>query len=347
MAFLNLHKKKILFAVCLSLFFLPAAGTAPAQEVGQSYALLIGGSGGSEEYSSKYQLFLLESRKALIENFQFPEPNVIVLAESRSEEEDFVTDISRAENIRAQFAALSKKVTKNDHVYIILFGHGTYDGRNSKFNIPGLDVKDTDFAELVGTFDANRVVFINTTELSFSFIGAMSAENRIIITATRSDAQRYETRFPEYFIEALQSPESDLDKNGNLSLLEIFKYAAERTARWFEAENHVPTEHSLLEDTGDKMAFRIEELEANAEGNFSETTYLKRRAAVFAATMSSAKDSMIVKYLLELERLEQEISTLKSNKNQFTEEVYYAQLEVLLVQLALINDEIDKIKENL
>lgn len=344
MAFNNLPIKQILTCVCLSLCLLAAAGTAPAQEIGQSYALLIGGSGGGGEYSTKYQRFLLESRKALIENFQFPESNVIVLAESHSAEEDFVTDISRAENIRAQFAALSKRVTENDRVYIILFGHGTYDGRNAKFNIPGLDLKDTDFADLVGMLNANRVVFVNTTELSFSFIEALSAENRIIITATRSNAQRYETRFPEYFIEALQSPESDLDKNGNLSLLEIFKYAAERTARWFEAENHVPTEHSLLEDTGDKMAFRIEELEANAEGNFSETTYLKRRAAVFAATMSSAKDSMIVKYLLELERLEQEISTLKSNKNQFTEEVYYAQLEVLLVQLAIINDEIDKIK---
>jgi len=341
---MNLSLKQILITVVLILCLLAVNRPAPAQEIGQSYALLIGGSGGSKEYSTKYQRFLLESRKALIENFQFPESNVIVLAESRSEEEDFVTGISRAENIRAQFAALSKRVTENDHVYIILFGHGTYDGRNAKFNIPGLDLKDTDFAEFVGTLNANRVVFVNTTQLSFPFIEALSAENRIIITATRSNAQRFETRFPEYFVEALQSPESDLDKNGNLSLLEVFKYAADKTARWFEAENHVPTEHSLLEDTGDKMAFRIEELEANAEGNFSETTYLKRRAAVLAATMSSAKDSMIVKFLLELERLEQEISALKSKKNQFTEEGYYAQLEVLLVQLAIINDEIDKIK---
>ena len=314
-----------------------------AQELNTSYALLISGAGWNEEYGVKYQQYLFDTRKSLIERFGFHKENVIVLAETIPSDVDYVTAVSEAENIYAQFAELAKKATSKDFIYVILFGHGSYDGKAAKFNIPGRDLSDAEFAELIGQLKAGRIIFINTTQSSFPFIDALSAPNRIIITATKSGTEKIETRFPEFLVEALTSSASDMDKNGDVSLLEVFTYASNRTALWYEQSNHLATEHPQLEDTGDKNAFRAAELEKNNEGNLAAVTFLKRRTAGITA---AASDSAVVRLLLEQEKVEQEIAELKTSKASLSEQEYYTRLEALLIRLAKISEELEKIKKD-
>ena len=48
--------------------------------------------------------------------------------------------------------------------------------------------------------------------------------------------------------------------------------------------------------------------------------------------------------LAEKERLEGEIAVLKSQKDRYSEDVYYEQLESLLISLATLNERIEKLK---
>ena len=337
-------KKINLIVIYLCIYFFTGLGAVYAQDETKRYVLLIVGLGGSQEYREKFHKYLYETRKNLIEKFQFSEDNIIALAESRSDEENFIDEISTAENIKAQFSYLSKKVTDKDDIYIFLFGHGSFDGKNAMFNIPRRDLKDSEYAELVQTLNARRIIFINTTSCSAPFITHLSAPKRIIITATKSGTERNETVFPQFLIEAMNSSASDLDKNGDLSVLEAFQYASERTARWYEESDHLATEHPLLEDTGDKLAYGAEQLVDYAEGSLSGITYLLERTRAIEIAMASTGDSVLAKLFLEQKKINQEISLLKAEKTNYTERDYFAILELLFIRLAKISDEIEKIE---
>ena len=176
----------------------------------------------------------------------FQDDHLIVLAETPS------PGVGRAsrEGVRQALAELRSLVTKDDAVFVILFGHGTFDGIDAKFNLVGPDLEASEWAELLDPLPG-RVVFINTTSSSFPFLERLSARGRVIITATDSPAQRFDTVFPEFFVEALDEPSSDLDKNGQVSIWEAFSFASYRVRQWYEQRGRLSTERPMLDDTGD------------------------------------------------------------------------------------------------
>jgi len=329
-----------MYLLLLGVFCFGFSRTVSAQTTGgERYAVLIGGLGGSPEYTEKFRQYLFDSHKALIDVFAFPADHVAVFAETSLQDLPFVTGISTAENIRAHIESLSGVVTANDHLYIILFGHGSFDGQHAQLNIPRRDLNDTDYARLLDTLSAGRIVFINTASASAPFVEQLSGVERIIITATRTGTQRNETAFPRYLVEAFTHPAADIDKDGNLSVQEVFTYATQHTARYFEESNHLATEHALIEDTGDGQAYRDGELETTGEGRLASVTYLRRRPS--ALTASGGYPVITERQLLHRESLERAIADLQSQKSMLGTELYYAQLETLFVQLARLNDQLE------
>lgn len=311
---------------------------------GQRYALLIGGLGGSAEYSEKFKNYLFETDNALQQHFQFPASNIIVLGEQRIEGEAFVDGVSTAENIRARFEELASRATPDDDVYVVLFGHGSSDGEEAQFNIPRRDLSSADYAGLAGLLTIRRLIFINTASASAPFIDALSGPDRIVVTATRRGTQRNETTFPVYLVEALSSPSADLNKDGDLSIAEVFMFASQKTAQSFEATSHLATEHALLDDTGDGEGHRAEDLADQGEGNLASVTYLKRQMGAVVAD-GGAVDASLVQQLRNKDDLEREIADLKGLKGQLDEDEYYDQLEGLFVRLAQLNDRIESQQE--
>lgn len=317
-----------------------------AQEGSSRHALLIAGLGGTPEYTSQYHTWLFETRKALIDRFMFAPEDITVLADSKSDEEAFIDDISSADNITAAFDSLAEAVTARDDVYIILFGHGSYDGKNAMLNIPRQDMKDIDYAELVNAIDAHSIVFINTASCSAPFITHLSAPGRIVITATKSATERNETIFPEFLAEALNSETADRDKNGDLSLLEVFNHAAELTARWYEDSGHLATEHPVMDDTGDRHGFGVLDLAENGEGDYAGALFLLDRSRVMASAIASTNDAELAGLFDEQLQVTQDISRLKADKSQYPETEYYSMLEPLLIRLARITGEIEDRRES-
>ncbi len=308
---------------------------AEAQEAGSRYALLIGGLGGDASYTERFGGYLDETRSALVEHFGIPADHVTVLAENLLVDRPFVDDVSTAENIREAFARLSAAATPDDHVYVILFGHGSYDGARAQLNIPRRDLTDADYADLLDGVDAGRIIVINTSSASGPFAATLSSPDRIILAATATGTQRDETVFPRFFVEALRSPDADLDKSGGLSVLELFRFTADEVARSFVATGHLATEHAVIDDDGDGEPTRFDRLDNGADGALAAVTYLRPPASM--AAVSEADRPL----LRERESLQREIADVKSRKASMPEDAYYDALEEVLLELARLNERLD------
>ena len=81
----------------------------------------------------------------------------------------------------------------------------------------------------------------------------MGGETVPPVTATRSGYQHNYARFGKFLAEALSNPKNDLDKDGQISLLESFLSASHRTTEFYKTEGRLATEHALLDDNGDGL----------------------------------------------------------------------------------------------
>ena len=70
------------------------------------------------------------------------------------------------DQIRARFEALAREAKPADTLVVMLIGHGTYDGVDYKFNIPGPDITGAELASLLDRVPANRQLVMNGTSSS-------------------------------------------------------------------------------------------------------------------------------------------------------------------------------------
>lgn len=308
---------------------------ATAQDDENRHLLLIAGLGGEPAYQDQFAAYVAETRAVFENRFSIPGENVAVLAESAVADRPFVSDISTSENILSAFDRLAGTLTPDDHLYVILFGHGSFDGTHAQLNIPRRDLNDADYAALLDEIDAGRIIVINTSSASGPFASALSGPDRILISATATGTQRDETVFPQFFIDALKSDAADLDKSGGISILEVFRFAAEEVARSFEAAGQLATEHAVIDDNGDGEPTRFDRLDGSADGALAGVTYIRPPAAL--ADVSEADRTL----LREREALHREIADLKSRKAAMAEDAYYAALEEVMLRLARLNDRLE------
>ena len=234
--------------------------------------------------------------------------------------------------MRRAVAGLRARVAADDLLLVVLIGHGTFDGDAAKFNIVGPDLDAAQWSGLLKGV-AGRIAVVNTTGPSFPFLAELSAKGRVVITATDSAAQRFETVFPEFFVQALSTDASDSDKNGRVSLWEAFTFASLGVKQWYEQRGQLSTERAVLDDDGDGRG-----KEAGApgpDGGLARVTYLNPDAA---GTLGS--DNPLVALHRRRAELEEQIEALKARKAEMPEEDYQQQLEKLDLELARISREI-------
>ena len=138
------------------------------------------------------------------------------------------------EQIRARFAELAKQAKPADALVVMLIGHGTFDGVDYKFNIPGPDITGAELAALLDRVPATRQCVVNMTSSSGGSIEALRRPNRVVIAATKTGTEKNATVFARYWAEALRDPAADTDKNEAISALEAFRYAQRKTAEFFD-----------------------------------------------------------------------------------------------------------------
>lgn len=334
-----LYNVRLFVSVALLLLLQFAAGptSSSAQPTGEPYVLLIGGLGGSPQHTSTFQQYLYDTHQVLTNRFQIDPSHITVLAASNDENLPFIDQRSTAQQIQQTFTHLTANTDSLDQIYILLFGHGSYDGQDAYLNIPRQDLSANDFADLLDQLPTQHIVFINTTSSSGPFINALSRSGRIVIAATRTGTERHLTRFPQHLVEALNAPSADTDKDNRLSIQELFVYAAEKTARWYTEQGHLASEHALLDATGDGEGVSLDELSSSTAAPLAATTYVPSGAAANPALSDTASNDSLAQVHLQQRKVEEAITSLKREKPHLPPSDYYQQLERLLVQLARLS----------
>jgi hypothetical protein len=245
------------------------------------------------------------------------------------------TNQSAADLERLQQALHDEPKESPAELWLVLLGHGTFDGREAKFNLRGPDFSATELAGWLKPFRRPLAV-INTASASGPFLAKLSASGRVVITATRSGHEQNYTRFGQYFTESVTDPAADLDKDGQTSLLEAYLTAARRAAEFYESEGRLATEHALLDDNGDSLGtppdwFRGIRAVKKAKDGAALDGF---RAHQFHLLRSDAEQRMPPALRARRDELELTILKLRENKNALAEDDYYRQLEVLLLDTA-------------
>jgi hypothetical protein len=83
----------------------------------------------------------------------------------------------------------------------------------------------------------------------------LAGPGRILLFSARSD-QPTSTRFSDYFVPALDDPESDVNGDGAVTLLEVFQRTVQQIDAMFREQNLMKSENALLEDNGDATPSR-------------------------------------------------------------------------------------------
>ena len=138
-----------------------------------------------------------------------------------------------------------------DDILVVLIGHGTAEGEDVRFNLPGPDLTPAELATALDAFKTQRVAVVNTAAPAGASWRRWPAPNRVVVAATRTARERNATVFPRYFVDALAGDGADLDKDGRVSILEAFQYARQETERHYKDENLLQVEHAVLDDNGD------------------------------------------------------------------------------------------------
>jgi len=240
------------------------------------------------------------------------------------------------EKLRAAVAAESPDGT--DALWIVLNGHGTWDGKQARFNLRGPDVSADELAAWLKPVKRPAVI-INTASSSAPFLAKLTAPDRIIITATRSGSEQNLTRFGGYLAVSWQDQAADLDTDGAVSLLEAFLAASRRTLEFYKSENRLATEHALIEDNGDGMGTPAEWFRGlRAVKKSDKGAATDGAAARYLYLIPPVQEkSWTAEFLKERESLEARISVLREAKATMKEDDYYAKLEPLLLELAKLN----------
>ena len=203
-----------------------------------------------------------------------------------------------------------------------------YDGVDAKFNLVGPDLESAEWASLVEGLPG-RIVLVNTSSASFPFIERVTGERRIVITATDSVAQRFDTIFPDYFIKAFEDEQADLDKNGRVSIWEAFTAAAGGVRRHYQQRGQLATERPLLDDNGDGRG--RDAVEAGNDGSAASRTYLDQQTANAAPT-----DDVLLDLLQKRAVIEGEIDELKLRRSFMQPPEYQKEFERLMIELSRI-----------
>ncbi|MBN1363090.1 MAG: hypothetical protein JW993_20995 [Sedimentisphaerales bacterium] len=240
--------------------------------------------------------------------------------------------------------ALAREATQTVRpLWLVLIGHGTYDGRTARFNLRGPDVSAEELAAWLKPI-ARPVAIINTASSSAPFLNKLSAPGRVVVTATKSGFEQNYARFGGFLAQAVVDPAADLDKDGQTSLLEAFLTASHQTSEFYTAEGRLATEHALLDDNGDALGtpadwFRGIRPVQSARDDAELDGY---RAHQLCLLPSQTEAQMPPTLRAERDRLELEVMRLRDAKESLPEDEYFSRLEALLYDIARIYEQADK-----
>jgi hypothetical protein len=228
----------------------------------------------------------------------------------------------------------------SEALWLVLIGHGTFNGKTARFNLRGPDVSAAELAEWMAPLE-RPIAVVNCTSASAPFLQSLSGENRVIVTATKSGQEHNFARFGDYVSAAMSDPQADLDKDDQTSLLEAFILAAAGVAEFYASEARLATEHPLIDDNGDKLGTPADWFRGlrATKGAKDGAALDGLRASQFHLVRSQRERQLPAEARAERDTLEQQLAALREQKATLGEDDYYRQIEVILLALARLYEQ--------
>lgn len=270
-----------------------AAGPAAAA----NHALVVAGLGGEPEYEAAFR----REAEAAAAGLTTLAANVTVLS----------GEIAARERLHAELQALGATAGAADALVVLLIGHGSWDERDYRFNLPGPDVTGVELAEWLDALPAARQLVVAATSASGALMPLLQKRGRTVITATRSGGERNAIVFHRPFSAALTEPRADTDKDGHVSAAEAFAYAEAAVAAHYREQRQMVTEHPRM--AGPRPGPRLARLPGHVAPGRPSAAAADRLAA-----------------------LESELAALRAEKETLAPDRYYAELQRLMLEVAVL-----------
>ena len=288
-----------------------------------TYYVIVAGLGGGPDYEQRFTAAAKDLNR------------IFTSAGSASHVYTLTGPQATASQLRQTMDAVARDAKPDDDFALILIGHGSFDGVEYKFNLVGPDVTAGEIESMCDRIAARRQLVVDTTSASGGAVQALERPGRAVVAATKSGTEKNATVFARYWVEALQDPSADTDKSDSISAMEAFTYAAKKTAAFYDSEKRIATEHAVFDDVGTGEPVREA---ANGQGLLMSRFVLLRLGTSQQASNNSVKRVLLAKK----DDLEQKIDTLKYQKAAMDPQDYKKQLTEALVELAKIQEELDK-----
>lgn len=290
------------FFLAATLLVLPTlAGAA-------SFTFVVAGLGGEPEYEQRFREQAVAiadaAKKAAGE-----QGHVVVLTGEQA----------RRDSLKREFQDFAGKVKAADSVTVVLIGHGTYDGEEYRFNVPGADITGAELEQLFDRLPAKKQLIVNATSSSGATIELWQRPERVVITATKSGGERTATRFAQYWLQAVSGDAADLNKDEVVTAAEAFDYANRQVAASYKSDVSLATEHARIAGE-ESAAFTVARIGSSA---------------------GSSADPEVTALLAQRGQIEQDLDGVQGRKASLSEDQYYDELEGVLVRLALLQKQID------
>jgi len=224
------------------------------------------------------------------------------------------------DNLLQHFEQLAGTLKAEDRLAVYLVGHGSFDGFEYKFNIPGPDLTGADLVSVLQAQPAKLQVLVNTSSSSGVLQQLLKSDTRTVITATRNGEERLATRFGAYFANALEDPAADTNKNKAVSLQEAFDYATRMVKDYFETQGQLATEHAVM------------------SGEQAGQIVLARAGA----GLPQGTDPELVQLVERREQLDVSIEQLQLRKAELPMDEYMNQLQQLMIDLSVVQGMIER-----
>jgi hypothetical protein len=221
------------------------------------------------------------------------------------------------DRVEQELVRLAGSNDPDGQVLLVFIGHGS-DAGEPKLNLPGPDLTAADLARVLAGYGSRQVAVVVAASSSGGFAEKLAGPGRLIITATRTGQERNEVRFGHWFAQAFAGGAADIDKDGALSLLEAYAFTVREVKREYDGDNRLQTEHARITDS------------------------TLARQFVFGAAAAASTGAGSPELAAKKRDLENRIAALRARKAQMDSTAYEKQLEALLVELAMVNQELRK-----
>jgi len=204
---------------------------------------------GDTEHEAQYTLTTERIIRALQAGFDIQKDDITVLFGSGIQKR---YPACNADNLTRELERICVQSRSPRPIWIFFLGHSSSTRIGVNFNLAGRDLSSRDIAKhLNGVRDKCDMVIFLTTAAAGKYVKDLSMPGRVLVCATDPTAEDNETEFPHAMAEVLEDPNSNLDGDGYLSVLEIFRETKRKVEVIYKRDKLVQDERPLLDGNGD------------------------------------------------------------------------------------------------